>query len=320
MQFYDTATRWSTEPATENQVLVNAAAQALADGLDSASLRKLAMAPPDDRDELRDLVDVVVAEFALPSLGTIAPPVAVYDDGSEVPRRRADSIRLQVVPADTDGDFAVEVYIDGIEMTSLGAGLGLGPKDLLIPVNRLVATSEAAMVPIARCECGFYGCGATDVRIRRDGDVVHWDWFKEAPVSLGVTFDAAHYDAEVARAAADLSWETDKETAERLVLERVGVEALADSGLVAQWAAPTYDDPSVYRVGLVTADHAYQVFLHFTIEGRRLTDLVDEVVATLQQPPSTWSAQVRAIDAEYTSLPAVAGPAWAWYEPTRRGR
>ena len=47
--------------------------------------------------------------------------------------------------------------------------MGMDPYDVFVPDNRLVATTESRRVPIARCTCGEYGCGATDVSIVRDG-------------------------------------------------------------------------------------------------------------------------------------------------------
>jgi hypothetical protein len=49
------------------------------------------------------------------------------------------------------------MFVNGVEMTAAGAGLGMDPYDLLVPDNRLIATYEPRVVPIARCECGVYG-------------------------------------------------------------------------------------------------------------------------------------------------------------------
>jgi hypothetical protein len=103
-------------------------------------------------------------------------------------------------------------------MTSAGAGLGMDPYQVIIPTNRLMASSEPHTTPIAGCECGTYGCGATDITITRHGDRVHWDWLIEVPMNRGVTFDAADYDREISRVASDHSWETPERTAGRLIL------------------------------------------------------------------------------------------------------
>lgn len=82
------------------------------------------------------------------------------------------------------------MFVDDVEVTALGAGLGMDPFDLFVPRNRLIAADEPRRVPIARCTCGDYGCGATDVVIARDGDRVHWEWHEQKPVEQGVTFAA----------------------------------------------------------------------------------------------------------------------------------
>jgi hypothetical protein len=72
---------------------------------------------------------------------------------------------------DAGGGFQVQVFVNGAEMTSAWAGLGMDPYDLLVPSNRLVATVEPRTAGIARCSCGVYGCGSTDVTIV----VSRWD-------------------------------------------------------------------------------------------------------------------------------------------------
>jgi len=101
----------------------------------------------------------------------------------------------------------VLVYLNDVEMTSAGAGLGMDPYRVIIPTNRLVASCEPRTTPIARCECGRYDCGATDITITRHGDRVRWDWLMEVPMNRGVSFDAADYDREISRVAFDQSWE-----------------------------------------------------------------------------------------------------------------
>ena len=47
-------------------------------------------------------------------------------------------------------------------MTAAGAGLGMDPYAVLVPVNRFAAREEPVTIPVARCTCGVYGCGVTD--------------------------------------------------------------------------------------------------------------------------------------------------------------
>ncbi|MFO6454127.1 MULTISPECIES: hypothetical protein [unclassified Aeromicrobium] len=116
----------------------------------------------------------------------------------------ATSIRFDIARANDGGPNGRQllVFVDGVEMTSEGAGMGTDPRELLVRRNRLIATEVPHRIPIARCSCGEYGCGSTDVTIVREGDVVHWDWHLEAPLPHGITFDAETYDREVARIGA----------------------------------------------------------------------------------------------------------------------
>ncbi len=81
---------------------------------------------------------------------------------------------MEVTPdTGADGAFQLLVYVNDVEMTSAGAGLGMDPYDVIIPVNLLVASPEPHTVPIARCDCRVYGYGSTDITITRSGDLVH---------------------------------------------------------------------------------------------------------------------------------------------------
>ncbi|MFC8796705.1 hypothetical protein ACFT2C_03140 [Promicromonospora sp. NPDC057138] len=235
---------------------------------------------------------------------------------------RAGTIRFAIapVPSEVGDDFEVQVFVDDVEMTSRGAGLGMSPFSLLIPENRLVATTEPRVVPIARCTCGVYGCGVTDVRIQRDGGVVHWEWLHETPVDHGTTFDAAPYDAEVARIGADHAWERPQDTAQRLILTGVDRARLADDGLTLRFAEPVFDDPSTYRVVLRTIDNAHQVFLRFPLRGRGPLEVVDEVVETLRTPPATWPATFSPMSRAVQGAPGIAGRRWRQERSIRRRR
>jgi hypothetical protein len=120
-----------------------------------------------------------------------------------------DELRLAVTEL-TDGmvGWQVEIYVNEVEMTRAGAGLGMDPYDVLVPTNRFVAGTEPATVPAARCTCGEYVCGSTDITIVEDGDLVHWDWSGDTPMDWRVTFPAGAYRQEVEGVAADHGRET----------------------------------------------------------------------------------------------------------------
>jgi hypothetical protein len=163
-----------------------------------------------------------------------------------------DLLRLEVTPAsgDAGGGFQLQIYVNEVEMTSAGAGLGMDPYDVLVPTNRLVAASQPRTVPIARCTCGVYGCGSTDVTITREGDRVHWDWSIEVPMNRGASFAASQYDLEVTRVAADHSWETAERTAGRLALTDMDRERLLTYGLRPSWVANNRRDHELFRIAL----------------------------------------------------------------------
>lgn len=240
--------------------------------------------------------------------------VTVLDEAS---RRRpaTDRIALTVTPAaaEVGGTFQVQIVVNGVEMTSAGAGLGMDPYDLLVPTNRLVATAEPHTVRIARCACGDGGCASTAVTIVRDGNRVHWEWSAEKPMSRGVTFPADAYDAEIARVAADHSWETPDRTAGRLILTTVDRDHLRSYGLRPTRVANHHRHPETFVVSLRLADD-YQVFVDTPWRGRSPDELAREVVQTLAQPPHAWRASWHAIKPSLTDPPPIAGPSWQRYD------
>jgi hypothetical protein len=251
------------------------------------------------------------AEQHLPA--TVPPGFTVAASGGVARRPGVDLLRLEVAAVgEPDDGFQVRVYVNDVEMTSAGAGLGMDPYDVLVPTNRLVAGPEPRRVPIARCECGVYGCGSTDVTITRDGDLVHWDWLIEVPMSRGVSFMAMQYDDEVARVSADHTWETAERTAGRLVLTDVDRERLSAYGLRPSWVANDYRDHELFRVAL-QIDGDYQIFVDTPWRGADPVELARQVCATLARPPHEWHATWHAIQRSLTGPPTIAGPDWHQY-------
>lgn len=166
-----------------------------------------------------------------------------------------DQLRFEVVPArskEYSWGFQVLIFVNGEEMTAKGAGLGMPPGELLLPTNRFA--SPASDIPVARCTCGVYGCGATDVDIEMDDANVMWTWKYEAPMGQPAIFDRASYDAEVARLASDHSWETRNDEVERLVMTRLDHDELRAVGITVGWVAVDYENANRIRVDLT--DHS----------------------------------------------------------------
>lgn len=225
-------------------------------------------------------------------------------------------VRFDVVPAGEEvGGFVVEIFVNGVEMTAAGAGLGMDPYDVLVPTNRFVATTTGATIPAARCECGVYGCGSTDLTIIRDGDVVHWEWEGEVPVNRRLTFATRQYDAEVHRVGADRHWETPERRAGRLILETVDRAKLAESHLRISWVGTRWNDPSVFEVALLYGD-SHQVFVGFPWGDRDADELAGMVTDRLARTrPSEWNASWHGISPEARGqVPEVAGSRWTRHQ------
>lgn len=255
-----------------------------------------------------------MGELALPRLGSLGQTDVISDDGAIAPRVAANSLRLQIVPTDVWDAFAVQVFVDEVEMTSRGAGMGMGPLTLLLPENRLAATAEPHVAPIARCECGESGCGVTDVRIVRDGGVVHWDWLIEVPMPHGVTFDAEQYDSEVARFASDRRWERPEDFVNREIVGRADHRALERAGLKVSAAWPDHRRPERIQVSLATVDQVYQVFFYVGFDQGSPGRTVDEALCVLATRPSTWTAEYHAIQPGVKARPPMAGTAWTRFD------
>jgi hypothetical protein len=309
---YDAVARWNVDTGHGLADMIHAACQALIDGLDSPTLRELAGASVRDSSwDIRERVSKSLEELEIPYPGTVPPGFAVAAGGGVTRRPAVDSLRLEVTPAsgDAGGGFQVQAYVNGVEMTSAGAGLGMDPYAVLVPANRLVAASRPHTVPIARCGCGVYGCGSTDVTITRDGDRVHWDWSIEVPMSKGASFAATEYDVEVTRVAADHSWETPERTAGRLVLTDMDRERLLTYALRPSWVANDHRDQELFRVAL-QIDGDYQVFVDTPWRGREPEELAREVCALLTRPPRKWHATWHPIKPTLAKPPTIAGRSW----------
>jgi hypothetical protein len=222
-----------------------------------------------------------------------------------------DELRFAVAPvgAGSGGGFEVQIFVNGVEMCAAGAGLGMDPYAVLIPENVFVATDEAHTAPVARCGCGTYGCGETDIRISRDDGLVRWEWLKEVPIKRPVVFAAQAYDREVERVSLDRSWETPSRTAGRLVLTDAStVAVLAPHELSLDWVDTVHDDPSRFRVALRYRD-THQVFVDVAWAGRSPEGLAAAVIDTLSAPPADWRAMWHAMG--QAGAPGIAGPGWS---------
>ncbi|MFG2978139.1 hypothetical protein ACGFYY_34750 [Streptomyces sp. NPDC048331] len=127
-------------------------------------------------------------------------------------------------------DVLAEIHPDGVSSCTRGEWFG--------PAEEwpLAAADEPRRVELSNNDCVTDCCGGTFVTIRRRADRVVWTGWENTedvrvPVPLGdFHFDAARYDAELARAVADDSWEEPVDGVARLL-----TLGLTESDCFARW-------------------------------------------------------------------------------------
>jgi hypothetical protein len=160
------------------------------------------------------------------------------------------------IPDDWAADPWAEVrpLIDGVDVLKEVHPEGVAPscRHWTGPAESrpLAVTEEPRRVMITEPVCTAGCCGALYVTMRREGDRVIWDAWENtgtnAAVPAALSFDAAQYEAELARAAADRSWEEPVDTVARLL-----EQTLADSGWFEHWGCvltgvwPRREEPGV---------------------------------------------------------------------------
>jgi hypothetical protein len=229
------------------------------------------------------LLDALAAELAAPAR-VVAVPAEPTDP---LQRRRADWIRrtargLFADPAaaaeSPGGRLRVEVAVrdpadpDTVETRLLIDGrplvaeaFGHGPAnspEYLLDAGRLRAAPEPREVQLAEAYCTEGCCGALYVTICRDRDDVVWrDWRRPQmprsrpprPELPAYRFDAAAYDAEIARAETDRSWAWPARETARLITaglrERPGIMTQWDAR--GGWAGTEFGDPDTIALSFV---------------------------------------------------------------------
>ncbi|MEV1012081.1 hypothetical protein [Streptomyces sp. NPDC049881] len=165
-------------------------------------------------------------------------------------------LRVEVTAGDPAGSGYVEtrILLDGRPVAPDLFGRGPGePPDRLLDDGTLRATAEPRRVRLAEASCTEGCCGALHVTVAREGNEVVWrDWSrpasppgKEAGPPPERRFDAAAYDAEIARAEADRTWEWPARTTARLIAARLRErpELLTRWELEFGWAGTGHTDP-----------------------------------------------------------------------------
>ena len=220
-----------------------------------------------------------------------------------------DVLRLAVTPVKAEPDgFQVQIWVNDVEMTAAGAGMGMDPYDVLVPSNRFAADDAPQTIPVARCTCGVYGCGSTDVQISKVPSGIQWEWRIEVPMDRSPIFEPAAYEREIERVAQDHSWETPVRTAGRLVLTSIDNEELP-AGLRFDWVANNWRRPESFQVCLRNGS-SHQIFIDVDWVNRSPEELSKEVRRLLvDTDPKEWTATWSSIQRS-DSPPTMAGERW----------
>lgn len=163
------------------------------------------------------------------------------------------------IPTDWAADPWAEVrpLVDGVDMLEEvhPEGLAASCRHWTGPAERwpLAVTAEPRRIMITEPVCTAGCCGALYVTLRREGNQVIWEsWENTSDITAVPTdlrFDAAQYEAELARAAGDRDWEEPVDTIARLL-----GQALADSGWFERWGcvltgvSPRREEPGLPEV------------------------------------------------------------------------
>ncbi|WP_052757944.1 hypothetical protein [Streptomyces yangpuensis] len=150
-------------------------------------------------------------------------------------------------PADSSA-VETRILVDGVPLVPalFGKGRAHSP-EYLLDSGRLRAAREPREVQLCEAYCTEGCCGALYVTIRRDGDEVVWDGWRGAvgPTPPAYRFDAAAYDAELARAGQDHSWCWPARSTARLIAAglRDRPDLTSRWELAPSWVSTDWQDP-----------------------------------------------------------------------------
>jgi hypothetical protein len=161
---------------------------------------------------------------------------AQLDPTGDVPAGLA--IRIAAPQPGTDGDVRTHLLIDGMPLIPRTFELGgpAAPERILHNGEGLRATGIPREVELAESDCSEVCCGTMRAEIRRDDAAgrVEWEiWLTRRAHEHRerFSFDASAYDAEVARATGDVTWEWPARRAARILGRRLG----AEPDLMSRW-------------------------------------------------------------------------------------
>ncbi|WP_052440835.1 hypothetical protein [Streptacidiphilus anmyonensis] len=262
-----------------------------------------------------DRLDRWRADWARRTLRTLAATEGARSE-APMPEAGVSLFQLQIVELDPGAQGGVEtrVLIDGFPVLAAAFQRGRPhPPGVLLDTGILHATTEPREVQLAEAWCTEGCCGALHVTVVREGDAVVWRDWRRPPEPAGRTpgpelpayrFDAAQYEAELARAARGRLWEWPTLTAARLLRARLGQEPelMARWHCAPGWIGSHYDDRDLLDISFIcrrpAPDGADEHWLQFVwavpVTGEAPPQAVVDAVASglAGANPTGWSRLV----------------------------
>lgn len=149
-------------------------------------------------------------------------------------------LTLQILPSPESNDHQVRIWVD--EQDWLGSEfLGIDPPEFFAQFK--VRSSSPSRILVGRCTCGVVGCGDFYVEVARSDPHISW----RAHSGYNATFFVSQYDNEIAKGAADTTWEDVGRQVERLV-GAILADSVTSDGFAFQWASTRFIPSTVIKL------------------------------------------------------------------------
>lgn len=243
---------------------------------------------------------------AYPGDGRDNPALAILVDGTELSQLPGSQLRFGGFPPD---------YMLG-EPVPQPSESGTWVDSKVVDLSPLIQGTSARRVALYLCSCGIAGCGVIAPVVATDGDIVTWSDFRdytgvferpddpvgdaegrELPIPQ-IRFDARQYVAEVERAIADRTWESQSRATARILRAMLAEhdELIRGGDRQLGWVSHAWWHEGVGRFEIelrgtrVKASDRYQQFIvamtaKFGTPTSRARSIVDRLLTV---PVSEW--------------------------------
>ncbi|QSB06685.1 hypothetical protein [Natronoglycomyces albus] len=244
------------------------------------------------------------------------------------------AMHVSVGPPSGPHGATVEFLIDGMPLVAnlFQRGSGAGPSTLLSGHSPLLVTAQPREVSLAEAWCTAGCCGQLWAKMwLDDAETVVWEVRDSLAAQGEVTvyrFDAAAYQAEVARAHGEWDWEWPAARVARQVATRLEDDPhlLGQWNCTSGWADSYHREPTQLRVlftfpatASTFEDHLLQFVYDATIDDAAVVDddavtkVVDQICSRFEETNPTSISRVCGGSAD-----SAAALGFPWYPDLRR--